>query len=81
MTDRGIQRAAGPYCGLCGKPANGETHDGGGLSPSDTHLKCARLLVLEPPRFCVACGRRQKVQVSPQGWWASCSRHGVTVSG
>lgn len=31
---------------------------------------------LEPPRFCVRCGRRMVVQVRPDGWWAQCSRHG-----
>ncbi|MFD4368768.1 hypothetical protein [Rhodococcus sp. NPDC058521] len=34
-------------------------------------------LGLEPPRFCGACGRRMIVQISPDGWWAKCSRHGV----
>ncbi|WP_444543773.1 biotin synthase auxiliary protein BsaP, partial [Nocardia tenerifensis] len=29
------------------------------------------------PRFCEHCGRRMVVQVSPDGWWAKCSRHGV----
>lgn len=33
-------------------------------------------LGLEPPRFCAECGRRMKVQVRPDGWWAECSRHG-----
>ena len=36
----------------------------------------AALLGLEPPRFCAQCGRRMKVQVRPDGWWAECSRHG-----
>lgn len=35
---------------------------------------------LEPPRFCEQCGRRMIVQVSPDGWWAKCSRHGVLDS-
>lgn len=37
-------------------------------------------LGLEPPRFCQQCGRRMIVQVSPDGWWAKCSRHGVLDS-
>lgn len=37
-------------------------------------------LGLEPPRFCEQCGRRMIVQVSPDGWWAKCSRHGVLDS-
>ncbi|KAA0021124.1 hypothetical protein FOY51_20605 [Antrihabitans cavernicola] len=40
----------------------------------------AAQLGLEPPRFCECCGRRMVVQVSPDGWWAKCSRHGVTDS-
>ncbi|WP_063061331.1 biotin synthase auxiliary protein BsaP [Nocardia sienata] len=33
-------------------------------------------LGLEPPRFCEHCGRRMVVQIDPDGWWATCSRHG-----
>lgn len=40
----------------------------------------AAALGLEPPRFCEYCGRRMVVQVSPDGWWAKCSRHGVISS-
>ncbi|GGK68454.1 biotin synthase auxiliary protein BsaP [Nocardia camponoti] len=40
----------------------------------------AAALGLEPPRFCEHCGRRMIVQVSPDGWWAKCSRHGVIES-
>lgn len=40
----------------------------------------AAQLGLEPPRFCEQCGRRMIVQISPDGWWAKCSRHGVTDS-
>lgn len=28
------------------------------------------------PRYCAVCGRRLIVQVRPDGWHASCSRHG-----
>ncbi|MFD3812443.1 hypothetical protein [Rhodococcus sp. NPDC058639] len=37
-------------------------------------------LGLEPPRYCVQCGRRMVVQVVPDGWWARCSRHGAIDS-
>ncbi|WP_072688569.1 biotin synthase auxiliary protein BsaP [Rhodococcus marinonascens] len=43
----------------------------GDAVPTAAHLG------LEPPRFCEACGRRMVVQISPHGWWAKCSRHGV----
>ncbi|WP_082072146.1 hypothetical protein [Pseudarthrobacter chlorophenolicus] len=81
-----------PFCGLCGEPrrenarelARGEgshrrkeTDDGGTTPPSSAHLQCASRLHLEPPRFCGHCARRLKVQVTPLGWWAACSRHGV----
>ncbi|HSN35080.1 MAG TPA: hypothetical protein VLT34_01910 [Arthrobacter sp.] len=66
--------ASGPFCGHCG----GES-DGGGLLPSLSHLHCDGLLALEPPRYCGQCRRRMKVQVTPLGWTARCSRHGVLV--
>ncbi|WP_456236608.1 biotin synthase auxiliary protein BsaP [Arthrobacter terricola] len=31
---------------------------------------------MEPPRYCARCRRRMKVQVTPLGWTADCSRHG-----
>ena len=66
---------AGPvFCGHCGEP-----YDGGGGPPSDAHLKCGERLAMEPPRYCAACRRRMKVQVTPLGWSAECSRHGVLV--
>ena len=43
-----------------------------GLLPSER-------LAMEPPRYCTACRRRMKVQVTPLGWSAECSRHGVLV--
>src|SRR5207302_306704 len=43
-------------------------------------IPAAAALGLEPPRYCVQCGRRMVVQVDPQGWWAKCSRHGVIDS-
>lgn len=57
------------YCGHCGGP----------LAQGD-HGSCARSLALEPPRFCVACARRMKVQVTPTSWVASCIEHGETRS-
>ena len=54
---------AGVYNVFTGEPA-------GGAVPA------AARLGLEPPRFCAECGRRMKVQVRPDGWWAECSRHG-----
>ncbi|CAB0921747.1 hypothetical protein FRC0418_02357 [Corynebacterium diphtheriae] len=35
---------------------------------------------LEAPRFCQICGRRMIVQVRPDGWEATCSRHGSVDS-
>jgi len=37
-------------------------------------------LGLEPPRYCAQCGRRMIVQVRPDGWRATCSRHGPVDS-
>ncbi|MEV4316434.1 hypothetical protein [Actinocrispum sp. NPDC049592] len=55
------------YCGWCGKDrAEGE------------HGQCDRRLnTIDPPRFCAECARRMVVQVTPAGWTARCSRHGV----
>ena len=58
-----------PYCGRCGRPLA----DGG-------HESCARLLELEPPRFCPDCRRRMKVQVVPTGWTATCVEHGTITA-
>ncbi|MFD4460963.1 hypothetical protein [Nocardia sp. NPDC058480] len=43
-------------------------------------MPASAALGLEPPRFCEQCGRRMIVQISPDGWWAKCSRHGVIES-
>ncbi|MET4145619.1 hypothetical protein ABIB45_002532 [Arthrobacter sp. UYCo732] len=59
------------YCGHCGGAS-----DGGAPPPSDPHRQCEVLLQLEPPRYCATCRRRMKVQVTPLGWSADCSRHG-----
>lgn len=64
----------GEYCGHCGKP-----DDGGSRPASEPHLHCREQLVLEPPRYCGQCRRRMKVQVTPTGWSAGCSRHGMLL--
>ncbi|CAM3019073.1 hypothetical protein [Skermania piniformis] len=46
----------------------------------DDVLPAAAALGLEPPRYCAECGRKMVVQVSPDGWWARCSRHGTIDS-
>ncbi|WP_084612251.1 hypothetical protein [Thermocrispum municipale] len=58
------------YCVHCGKPRTEPVHE---VCDSPR----ARL---EPPRFCAECARRMVVQVTPFGWTAKCSRHGVTSS-
>ena len=58
----------GGYCGLCGEPRD-----------DLPHAACDARLVLEPPRFCTACRRRMKVQVTPRGWSAECVEHGVVT--
>ena len=66
--------AAAEFCGHCGEPSDGDA------SPaSDAHRSCAEHLAMEPPRYCADCQRRMKVQVTPLGWSAECSRHGVLV--
>jgi hypothetical protein len=62
------------FCGLCGEPS-----DGGGGPASNLHHRCAERLAMEPPRYCAACRRRMKVQVTPLGWTAECSRHGMVA--
>lgn len=62
----------GGFCGHCGEPS-----DGGAGPASDEHRRCGERLAMEPPRYCAACRRRMKVQVTPLGWSAECSRHGV----
>jgi hypothetical protein len=53
-------------CALCGQPG--------------VHSSHVTALELEPPRYCVSCGRRMVVQVHPTGWSAKCVEHGVIVS-
>jgi hypothetical protein len=61
------------YCGHCGEALLGP--DG---SPRD-HASCTRMLALEPPRWCVHCRRRMRVQVTPLGWSATCVAHRTTT--
>ena len=46
---------------------------------SGDHAGCSAALALEPPRYCRQCARRMVVQVTPNGWSASCTRHGARV--
>ena len=58
-----------PWCGRCGQE----------LTP-EGHSRCRDAVTLEPPRFCGHCRRRMVVQVTPSGWTARCSQHGLTSS-
>jgi hypothetical protein len=62
--------AAGIYNVYTGEPAGAEV----------IAVPTAARLGLEPPRFCAECGRRMVVQVRPDGWRATCSRHGQVDS-
>lgn len=57
--------AVGQWCGQCGAA----------LADGD-HGRCVRRAELEPPRWCVHCRRRMKVQVTPGAWTATCAQHG-----
>ena len=50
-----------------------------GRAREDEHPRCEQMLAMEPPRFCVDCGRRMKVQVHPRGWSATCVEHGTLI--
>ena len=58
-----------PWCGQCGEA----------LTP-DGHAACRRAAELDPPRWCGRCRRRMVVQVTPTGWTARCSEHGLRSS-
>ena len=58
-----------PWCGQCGAELTVEGH-----------AACRRAASLDPPRYCARCRRRMVVQVTPTGWTARCSEHGL-VSG
>jgi len=58
-----------PWCGQCGES----------LKP-EGHAACRRAAALDPPRYCEQCRRRRVVQVTPTGWTARCSEHGIRRS-
>ena len=62
--------------GTVRKGTNGERPTSAAHSTSDSHQGCQQRLAMEPPRYCAQCRRRMKVQVTPLGWSAECSRHG-----
>ncbi|CAJ64629.1 hypothetical protein FRAAL6004 [Frankia alni ACN14a] len=45
-----------------------------------SHEACARARELEPPRYCRVCRRRLVVQVTPAGWSARCTEHGLKTA-
>jgi len=49
---------------------------GAALDP-ESHVTCRRRAELDPPRYCPHCRRREVVQVTPTGWTARCSEHGL----
>ncbi|WP_082801766.1 biotin synthase auxiliary protein BsaP [Herbidospora cretacea] len=57
------------YCDHCG-----------GLSDDGDHGPCQGARAMEPPRYCAKCRRRMTVQVTPTGWSARCSQHGLTAA-
>lgn len=74
------------WCGWCGGALDSSPGDArprdvcdpGRMSDEDhTHSRCVRQPDLEPPRYCVHCKRRMKVQVTPGRWTATCSVHGT----
>ncbi|WP_442002467.1 biotin synthase auxiliary protein BsaP [Paenarthrobacter sp. RAF54_2] len=69
-----VDAVTAQYCGHCGGSVAGGTK--GERPTSDPHQGCHQRLAMEPPRYCAQCRRRMKVQVTPLGWSAECSRHG-----
>jgi hypothetical protein len=70
MSKPELPAEAREYCDLCGR----ELAAGGG-----GHDACRAARKLEPPRYCVRCGRRTVVKVTPDGWSSHCSRHGLVT--
>lgn len=58
-----------PHCDGCGNP----------LASGD-HRLCRGRRATDPPRFCVACGRKLVVQVLPLEWKAQCVSCGPVAS-
>jgi hypothetical protein len=61
--------SADGFCVRCGEPRS-----------TGAHTACDDALTLEPPRYCAQCRRRMVVQVTPRGFTATCSVHGVAPS-
>ncbi|WP_041939801.1 MULTISPECIES: biotin synthase auxiliary protein BsaP [Frankia] len=57
------------FCDRCGQ-----------LASVGSHEACARARELEPPRYCRVCRRRLVVQVTPAGWSARCTEHGLKTA-
>jgi hypothetical protein len=61
-------------------PVAGHCDGCGKLVSQGDHTGCvARRAATDPPRFCVACGRKLVVQVLPIGWVARCVRCGPVL--
>ena len=58
------------FCEQCGQERTAENGD----------HSCVGHAEFEPPRYCGQCRRRMVVQITPTGWSARCSRHGVVNS-
>lgn len=67
------------YCEQCGAELAGGGA-GSGVGAAAAAHSCVGHAEFEPPRYCAQCRRRMVVQVTPTGWSARCSRHGVTTS-
>ncbi|WP_441872343.1 biotin synthase auxiliary protein BsaP [Pseudarthrobacter sp. TAF60_1] len=76
MSTGSTSAATTRYCGHCGEPTGVGAAPEDDCPTSDAHQSCAHRLAMEPPRYCADCRRRMKVQVTPLGWTAECSRHG-----
>ena len=57
------------HCAGCGRPAD-----------EGDHTACERRQqATDPPRYCVTCGRKLRVQVLPLSWRAECVKCGPVV--
>lgn len=65
------------FCAHCGEESDDLVVVGGIAA----HAACLARYPLDPPRYCSICRRRMVVRVTPAGWEATCSRHGVINSG
>jgi hypothetical protein len=69
MTGTMTDATTSVYCDRCGE-----------MLASGAHRSCQHARELEPPRYCPQCRRRMVVQVTPAGWRALCSEHGMLSS-